>query len=80
MRKKSTTISPLKRPSTRSISINKTPSQSDKYTFQSDDEDHIKKPVFDRKTNTPLPIKRSRGRPPKTPRLEENNPTRTSIS
>ncbi|CAF5217924.1 unnamed protein product, partial [Rotaria magnacalcarata] len=40
----------------------------------------IKKPVFDRKTNTPLPIKRSRGRPPKTPRLEENNPTRTSIS
>lgn len=84
MPKKSTTtttiISPLKRPSTRSIStVNKTQTESDKYTFQSDDEDHNTKPVLERKSNTPLPLKRSRGRPPKTPKLEEN-PTRASIS
>ncbi|CAF2597127.1 unnamed protein product [Rotaria sp. Silwood2] len=79
MRKKSTTLSPLKRPSTRSLSTNKQQTPSDKYTFQSDDdEDHKKKPsVFTRKNITP--IKRSRGRPPKTPKIEEI-PKRTSIS
>ncbi|CAF1222175.1 unnamed protein product [Rotaria sordida] len=84
MRKKSTTLSPLKRPSTRSLSINKhQTSSSDKYTFQSDDdEDHNKKStVFIRKniTPTPTPIKRSRGRPPKTPKIEDIS-KRISIS
>ncbi|CAF3435847.1 unnamed protein product [Rotaria sp. Silwood1] len=81
MRKKSTTLSPLKRPSTRSLSINKQQTSSDKYTFQSDDdEDYNKKPtVFIRKNITPTPIKRSRGRPPKTPKIEDI-PKRISIS
>jgi hypothetical protein len=78
MSKKSTTLSPLKRPSTRSLSTPKS-SQEDKYTFQSDDEDHNTKPIFIRKTNTSNLSKRPRGRPPKTPKSEET-PTRTSTS
>jgi hypothetical protein len=78
MSKKSTTLSPLKRPSTRSLSTTK-PSQQDKYTFQSDDEDHNTKPILIRKSNTPISSKRPRGRPPKTAKLEEI-PTRTSVS
>jgi hypothetical protein len=84
MNKKSTTLSPLKRPSTRSLSTTKPQQQQqpDKYTFQSDDEDHQTKPVFVRKSLASSPIsstKRSRGRPPKTPKIEET-PTRASIS
>jgi hypothetical protein len=78
MSKKSTTLSPLKRPSTRSLSTTK-PSEQDKYTFQSDDEDHNTKPILIRKSNTPILLKRPRGRPPKTPKSEEI-PTRRSIS
>lgn len=74
MSKKSTTLSPLKRPSTRSLSTPKSSSEKDKYTFQSDDEDHHTKPILIRKSNTPgLSSKRPRGRPPKTA-------TRTSTS
>jgi hypothetical protein len=73
MSKKSTTLSSLKRPSTRSLSSTTKPSQQDKYTFQSDDEDHDTKPILIRKSNTPISSKRPRGRPPKTP-------TRTSTS
>jgi hypothetical protein len=86
MNKKSTTLSSLKRPSTRSLSITKPQQQQqqqqqpDKYTFQSDDEDHNTKPVFVRKSLiSPSSVKRSRGRPPKTPKIEEI-PKRTSIS
>ena len=86
MSKKSTPISPLKRPSTRSLSFTKPRQQqqpSDKYAFQSDDDDddseHPTKSVLLRQTNTPLSTKRSRGRPPKTPRIEES-PIRASIS
>ena len=77
MSKKSTTLSPLKRPSTRSLSVIKHP--SDKYTFQSDDEDRNTKPVLVRKNLTPISSKRSRGRPGKTPKVEETL-KRTSIS
>ena len=73
MRKKSTTTSPLKRPSTRSISVTKTDIQSDKYTFHSDDEDHKAKPVFIRESIT---IKRSRSRSSKIERI----PKRASLS
>ncbi|CAF0949337.1 unnamed protein product [Adineta steineri] len=82
MSKKLTTSTPLKRPSTRSLSVTKSlqpPQQSDKYTFQSDDEEHNTKPVFIRKNLTPISTKRSRGRPAKTPKLEEIS-KRTSIS
>ncbi|CAF2610837.1 unnamed protein product [Rotaria sp. Silwood2] len=79
MSKKSIILSPLKRPSTRSLSSTIKPSQQDKYTFQSDDEDHNTKPILIRKSNTPIVTKRPRGRPPKTPKLEEIS-TRTSIS
>jgi hypothetical protein len=78
MSKKSTTLSSLKRPSTRSLSSTK-PSQQDKYTFQSDDEDHNTKPILIRKSNTSILTKRPRGRPPKTPKSEDI-PTRTSTS
>lgn len=71
MSKKSTTLSSLKRPSTRSLSTPKSTIEKDKYTFESDDEDHQNKPVLIRKSN--LVTKRPRGRPPKTP-------NRTSIS
>jgi hypothetical protein len=74
MSKKSTTLSSLKRPSTRSLSTPK-PIQQDKYTFQSDDEDHNTKPILVRKSNTPILSKRPRGRPPKSPKFE-----RTSVS
>ncbi|CAM4922052.1 unnamed protein product [Rotaria socialis] len=80
MSKKSIILSPLKRPSTRSLSSTAKPSQEeDKYTFQSDDEDHNTKPTLVRKSNTPILSKRPRGRPPKTPKLEET-PIRASIS
>lgn len=76
MSKKSTTLSPLKRPSTRSLASSKVQPTTvqqkakDKYTFQSDDEDHQSKPVLVRKAITPSVNKRTRGRPPKTPKLE----------
>lgn len=73
MSKKSTTLSSLKRPSTRSLSTPKSTTEKDKYTFESDDEDHQTKPVLIRKSN--LISKRPRGRPPKTP-----NRTSTSSS
>jgi hypothetical protein len=80
MSKKSTTLSSLKRPSTRSLSSSTTkPSQPDKYTFQSDDEDHNTKPILIRKSNTLNLSKRPRGRPPKTSKSEDT-PTRTSTS
>ena len=85
MSKKSTALSSLKRPSTRSLSTTKaqpTPVQQkakDKYTFQSDDEDHQTKPVLVRKTITPSTNKRTRGRPPKNPK-QEGNSIRTSLS
>ena len=79
MSKKSTTLSPLKRPSTRSLSTTSKPSQPDKYTFQSDDEDHNTKPILIRKSNTPNLSKRPRGRPPKTSKSEDT-PTRSSAS
>ncbi|CAF1455176.1 unnamed protein product [Rotaria sordida] len=80
MSKKSIILSPLKRPSTRSLSSTKPSLQQDKYTFQSDDEDHYTKPILIRKSNTPIiTTKRPRGRPPKTPKIEEIS-TRTSIS
>lgn len=78
MSKKSITLSALKRPSTRSLSSTK-PSQDDKYTFQSDDEDHNTKPILLRKSNTPILAKRPRGRPPKSPKFEETS-THTSVS
>ncbi|CAF1315374.1 unnamed protein product [Adineta steineri] len=80
MSKKLTTFSPLKRPSTRSLSsTTKSSSQQDKYTFQSDDEDHNTKPTLIRKSTTPILSKRPRGRPPKSLKLEEDR-TRTSTS
>ena len=78
MSKRSILSTPLKRPSTRSLSSTKSYEQ-DKYTFQSDDEDHNTKPTLIRKTNTAIIVKRSRGRPPKTPKTEQIS-TRTSIS
>jgi hypothetical protein len=78
MNKKSTPLSSLKRPSTRSLSTTKPQQQQDKYTFQSDDEDHHTKPVLERKSIV-TSAKRSRGRPPKAPKIEEI-PQRTSIS
>ena len=78
MNKKSTTLTPLKRPSTRSLSTVKPSSQStDKYTFQSDDEDHQTKPVLVRKSL--LSPKRSRGRPTKKSKDDEL-PARKSAS
>ena len=79
MSKKSTTISSLKRPSTRSLSSSTKPTSQDKYAFQSDDEDHQTKPLLIRKTNTPNSSKRPRGRPPKTTKSDDT-PTRTSTS
>ena len=89
MSKKSTTtttLSPLKRPSTRSLTSSKpsqTSNEKDKYTFQSDDEDHQSKPVLTRKTLTPaLSGKRSRGRPAKnnnTSKIDEKS-LRSSLS
>src|SRR5271155_2636083 len=79
MSKKSTTLSSLKRPSTRSLSSTTKPSEPDKYTFQSDDEDHNTKPILIRKSNTLNLSKRPRGRPPKTSKSEDT-PTRTSTS
>lgn len=79
MSKKSTTISPLKRPSTRSLSSSTKPTPQDKYAFESDDEDHQTKPLLIRKTNTPNSSKRPRGRPPKTTKSDDT-PTRTSTS
>ncbi|CAF3644034.1 unnamed protein product [Rotaria sp. Silwood1] len=83
MSKKSIILSPLKRPSTRSLSSSTTKSisssQQDKYTFQSDDEEHNTKPILIRKSNTSILTKRPRGRPPKTPKFEEHT-IRTSIS
>lgn len=87
MSKKSTTASsPLKRPSTRSLSSTKPPpqqqqqQQKDKYTFQSDDEDHQTKPVLVRKGITPAANKRSRARSTKTPKLDGGNSVRASLS
>lgn len=73
MSKKSIILSPLKRPSTRSLSSTTKPSpQQDKYTFQSDDENHNTKPTLLRKTNTPVIAKRQKiGRPPKTLNLKK---------
>ena len=78
----SRTLTPLKRPSTRSLTSTSTQkSDKDKYTFQSDDEDHQSKPVLTR--STPLSSKRGRGRPPnKTPttnKIDEKN-LRRSLS
>lgn len=77
----SRTLTPLKRPSTRSLTSTQKPDK-DKYTFQSDDEDHQTKPVLTR--STPLTSgKRGRGRPPsKTPttnKIDEKN-LRRSLS
>lgn len=70
MNKKSTTLTALKRPSTRSLSTNKLHSQpADKYAFQSDDEDHQSKPVLVRKSLTSP--RRPRGRPAKKSKDEE---------
>jgi hypothetical protein len=80
MSKKSTTLSPLKRPSTRSLSSSTKPVQQDKYTFQSDDEDHNTKPILIRKSNTPNLSKRPRGRPPKTSKSEDNRTSSSSSS
>lgn len=89
MSKKSTTNrtnTPLKRPSTRSLTStqnNKTPSttiEKDKYTFQSDDEDHQNKPILTRSTPSTGPTgKRGRGRPPAKAKNEEKN-LRRSLS
>ena len=92
MSKKSTTTtssssaSPLKRPSTRSVSSTKPPAQDkDKYTFQSDDEDHLSKPVLVRKGITATPTaasnKRSRAtRSTKPPKLDGGHSLRASLS
>ena len=74
-----TTLTPLKRPSTRSLSTVKPSSQSttDKYTFQSDDEDHQIRPALNRKSL--LSSGRSRGRPTKKSKNEQV-PTRKSAS
>lgn len=79
MNKRSTTLTPLKRPSTRSLSTVKSSSQpsTDKYTFQSDDEDHQTKPVLNRKSL--LSPQRSRGRPTKKAKNEQAS-TRKSAS
>ena len=80
MSKKSTTISPLKRPSTRSLASSTTKSTpQDKYAFESDDEDHQTKPLLIRKTNAFNSSKRPRGRPPKTTKSDDTL-ARTSTS
>lgn len=71
MSKKSTPLPSLKRHSTRSITTPKSTTEKDKYTFESDDEDHQTKPVLIRKSN--LISKRPRGRPPKTPVSSSNS-------
>ena len=80
MSKKSTISSPLKRPSTRSLSSTKAPHQQDKYAFQSDDEDYHTKPVLVRKSATTLLSKRPRARPSKpTPKGSSNSSSSSDI-
>ena len=80
MSKKSTVSSPLKRPSTRSLSSTKAPHQ-DKYAFQSDDEDYHTKPVLVRKSNTSSVLsKRSHVRPSKsTPKSSSSSSSSSDI-